>query len=537
MSILSALRTQTDSIDDLAALPQAMIMQMAQKKQIREDMIAPILARKAEMAEASARNQALKTQGQQPTVMEQLMQRNAVAEQKAPEQQTDVGIGQLPVNPAMFQEQSMAGGGIVAFADGGDIDDESEQDQDDYENSMISRILAGAASEKAANSGMVKKEEGFGISTKPAEGGTHAEFVARTASKYGLDPEYVNKIIAKETGGSKNPATAVSSAGAQGIMQLMPGTAKDMGVQDAFDPRQNIEGGVKYLALLEKKYGDPKLAAIAYNWGPGNTDKWLKAGADMAKLPKETQKYVATLAAGGAIRGYAAGDMVRASDSLVENESIIDPTTFEPRRFSFDDYMANLAEQRKQAKAGVADDKNLALLAAGLGMMGGTSPYAMANIGQGAMKGVEQYGTSKKLRAAEDAAISKAELGGLRAQELEEYRKERLKNAGANKDLDTFNTTLARINADPRVKSIEKQREKSMAEPGTPEYEFFDNSIEAIRDAYFKEAGIKNPRVRVQMPKAPAPKEKKPDFFDSVSNFFSPSSKGRIKLDEQGNPR
>jgi hypothetical protein len=121
MSILSALKTQTDSIDDLAALPQALIMQMAQKKQIREDMLAPILSRKAEMAEASARNQALKAQGQKPTVMEQLMQRNAVAEQPAPTEQTDVGIGQLPVNPGMFQEQSMAGGGIVAFEGGGGV--------------------------------------------------------------------------------------------------------------------------------------------------------------------------------------------------------------------------------------------------------------------------------------------------------------------------------------------------------------------------------------------------------------------------------
>jgi hypothetical protein len=121
MSILSALRTQTDSIDDLAALPQALIMQMAQKKQIREDMLAPILSRKAEMAEASARNQSLKAQGQKPTVMEQLMQRNAVAEQPAPVEQTDVGIGQLPVNPGMFQEKSMAGGGIVAFEEGGGV--------------------------------------------------------------------------------------------------------------------------------------------------------------------------------------------------------------------------------------------------------------------------------------------------------------------------------------------------------------------------------------------------------------------------------
>jgi len=80
MSILSAIKQQNSSIDDLAALPQAMIMQMAQKKQISEEMLAPILSRKAEMADAFARQNALKNAGQTPpTVMEQLMAQNAQA--------------------------------------------------------------------------------------------------------------------------------------------------------------------------------------------------------------------------------------------------------------------------------------------------------------------------------------------------------------------------------------------------------------------------------------------------------------------------
>jgi hypothetical protein len=530
MSILDALKTQTNSIDDLATLPQAMIMQMAQKGQIRQDMLAPILGRKAEMAEAVALTRALQGQGgQQPTVMEQIMQRNAEAEAPMPEAR-EMGVAQLPVREGMYQ--GMAGGGIVAFEDGGEVDNDEESEYYDNlaQESMIENILKNAQPSRSFGvKPQVSKEENAFMPK-----GSVKEYATKTAEKYGLDPSFVFKIMANETGGEKNPEKAVSSAGAQGIMQLMPGTAKDMGVKDSFDPIQNIEGGVKYLAMLTKKYDDPTIAAIAYNWGPGNTDKWLKSGADMSKLPKETRNYVAKLAGGGEVKGYATGKMVRATDSLDENEQIIDPTTFEPRRFSFDDYMADLERQRKESRAGVADDKNLALLAAGLGMMGGTSPYALSNIGAGGQKGVEQYALSKKMRAAEDAAISKAQLGGLRAQELEEYRKERLKAAAGNKDLDTFNTTLARINADPRIKSLEAQRQKSLADPGTPEYDYYDNAIEAVRDAYFKEAGIKNPRVRVQMPKAPVPKEKEPGFFDKIFGSKKPTSGGTIDFDNQG---
>ena len=531
MSILSALKTQTNSLDDLAALPQAMIMQMAQKGQIRDDMLAPILSRKAEMAEAVARTKALQTQGAQPTVMEQIMQRNAMAEAPAMEPR-GVGVAQLPVREDMYG-QGMAGGGIVAFEDGGEVDDDEESEYYDNlaQESMVESILKNAQPSKGVG---IKAPEGEANPFMPK--GSIKEYAAKTAEKYGLDPSFVFKIIANETGGAKNPEKAVSSAGAQGIMQLMPGTAKDMGVKDSFDPMQNIEGGVKYLALLNKKYDDPTLAAIAYNWGPGNTDKWLKAGADMNKLPKETRNYIAKLAGGGEVKGYARGDFVSAKDSLAEGEEIVDPITLEPRRFSFDDYMANLAEQRKALKAGAAEDKNLALLAAGLGMMGGTSPYALSNIGAGGQKGVEQYALAKKMRAAEEAAIGKAELGGLRAQELEEYRKERLKAAAGNKELDLYNTTLARINSDPRLKSLEKQREKSYAEPGTPEYEYFDNAIEAIRDAYFKEAGIKNPRVRVQMPKAPTPKVEEKSWWSNLFGGSKPSSGGTMKFNSKGEP-
>jgi len=118
MSILSALRTQSNSIDDLAKLPQAMIMQMAQKGQIREDMLAPILGRKAELAQAAANMRAMQQSDAKQTVMEQILSQNAMAE--APESARDMGVAQLPVREDMYSPQMMAGGGIVAFRDNPD---------------------------------------------------------------------------------------------------------------------------------------------------------------------------------------------------------------------------------------------------------------------------------------------------------------------------------------------------------------------------------------------------------------------------------
>jgi soluble lytic murein transglycosylase-like protein len=92
--------------------------------------------------------------------------------------------------------------------------------------------------------------------------------VIREASlESGVDEAFIRAIIQAES--AFNPR-AMSLKGAQGLMQLMPGTANDMGVLDAFDPAQNIRGGARYLGLLLRNFnGDQRLAAAAYNAGPG----------------------------------------------------------------------------------------------------------------------------------------------------------------------------------------------------------------------------------------------------------------------------
>lgn len=117
MSILSAIKAQSGTLTDLAKLPQALIMQMAQKGQIAQDMVMPILSKKAEMVEAARAMQNAQQQGGVPptTVLEQIMQQNAMAEQPAPER----GIETL--DTGRMNPEQYAGGGIVSFEHGGEV--------------------------------------------------------------------------------------------------------------------------------------------------------------------------------------------------------------------------------------------------------------------------------------------------------------------------------------------------------------------------------------------------------------------------------
>lgn len=115
--------------------------------------------------------------------------------------------------------------------------------------------------------------------------GKYDSIISKMSDKYNVPFDLIKRVINTES--NFNPS-AVSGSGATGLMQLMPATAKWLGVENSFNPIQNIEGGVKYLSNLMKRYdGKLELVLAGYNAGPGNVDKYKG-------IPpfKETQNYV-----------------------------------------------------------------------------------------------------------------------------------------------------------------------------------------------------------------------------------------------------
>jgi hypothetical protein len=112
----------------------------------------------------------------------------------------------------------------------------------------------------------------------------YSDLIEQAGRQYNVDPKLLSLMLSTESGGDPS---AVSKKGATGLLQLMPGTARDMGVTDPRDPAQNIMAGAKYLSQQLDKYRDPSVALAAYNAGPGAVDQH----GGIPPYP-ETQNYV-----------------------------------------------------------------------------------------------------------------------------------------------------------------------------------------------------------------------------------------------------
>ena len=123
-----------------------------------------------------------------------------------------------------------------------------------------------------------------GVPVLPALSQPFMEAIAAAAERHGLDPKLLHALVIVESGYRSD---AVSSAGAGGLTQLMPGTAADLAVRNRFDPVENLNGGADYLARQLLRFGDVRLAFAAYNAGPDRV-------ARLGRIPDiaETQAYV-----------------------------------------------------------------------------------------------------------------------------------------------------------------------------------------------------------------------------------------------------
>lgn len=137
--------------------------------------------------------------------------------------------------------------------------------------------------------------------------------IFRAGERYGVDPRFIHAVIWQE---SKYKVQAKSHAGAQGLMQLMPGTARRFGCNDAYDTAANIEAGTKYLRFLLQRFnGNISLALAGYNAGEGSVDKY-----NGVPPYNETQNYVRIITTryGKTFHPVLAPDQARVEFRLVQ---------------------------------------------------------------------------------------------------------------------------------------------------------------------------------------------------------------------------
>jgi hypothetical protein len=217
-----------------------------------------------------------------------------------------------------------------------------------------------------------------------------------------------------ESGGNQD---AVSKAGARGVMQLMPGTMKDPGFgvptlaelrsKGLSDEEANRQVGQKYLDAMYRKYGDEATALAAYNWGPGNVDKWLKKGGDPKQLPAETRKYISNILGGKASPKMPERDIDTAEGRASSREDIFEDLQ---RRFGRTEKEQDVENQRMARAEEMAspeyyeaqrkDSMWETLASIGFNMASSKSPYLLQAVGEAAAAAMPGARADKKERKA-----------------------------------------------------------------------------------------------------------------------------------------
>ena len=368
MSILSAIRQQSSSIDDLAKLPQAMIMQMAQKKQIATEMVAPILARKAEMIDAAAKSKAMQGGVPQTSVMEQIMAQNSAAEQpqQMPQQMPtmeNAGVAQLPVPERMY-----AGGGIVAF-------------QNNLNQPVSTNMPTTELSEEDKR--YLEENEYLQRSRGLAD-------IVRQAGQVFTNPGYVGekvigaaKRFANETPEEQARRFRTASQARTGEIPMFAGTDLTTKGKMVAEGRMKPNESVTDVMQKERRFANltpTQLDDIARGQGVFPEGSPALPGGDSE------------------VRVAKSGNVYTTKDKPPVKIEPPKPTQAEktPEEPLYSKYEKMLMDEREAAKGSREEAKYARLLEASLGMLGGESPYAFVNIGKGAAPALKGYGEDLK---------------------------------------------------------------------------------------------------------------------------------------------
>jgi hypothetical protein len=560
MSILSALsenRHEKKNLADLAKLPQALIMQMGQRKELTQEEVAMVISKKAEAIESAARQKALEQGGgQMPSVIEQDMMKIAQAENPAPLQQMmpqqmaqqqmpqgpeDVGIAQNPVPP-----MQMAGGGIIAFDEGGDVDVDPEDDykdlidqaNEDATNDEIFGIIAAMEDSRTDNAGVgIRTGENKNITQDTRErakqvtnedqarkynvgnlrpsGFTYPGQVGLSKGKFAMfdSPESGINALNQDIGiklnrGLDTPTKFISvyapASDNNDVKAYSSNVAKMLGI----GPNDRIPNTPEARQILAKaiirQEGADKATAAFAQGGIAHFDiggEIDTAGAELDALRSGTKTLEEELMRGGSRGGEKSPELKAAYENalalrrqkeaeyealmnkagvnkpsfypqsslstkrpeanpIVKREAtgaspVIKPTVtvppvipdelrnaqiappqnkppaqdLTPREKAEEEtfnFMKYIQDRQARTDKAAENDKNIALLSAGLGILGGTSPYAFENIGKGAQMGVQQLGQLQKLRASQDIAGDKMLGTAYNAQTLNKIRRDQL---------------------------------------------------------------------------------------------------------------
>ena len=365
MSILDALKQmkqQTGSLDELASLPHAMIIQMARTGQISKEQVLPIFNRKEELANASANTQATQQSANPPTVLEKIL----AAPQMQPQQMADAGVAQLPIREDMYDEQRMAGGGIVAFQNNPDQPVSEDMPTTDETNPYLRRSQgvyeAGRQLFNPRNYNPFAKVGDLYQAYQQNIGQPFAGAVNR----------FVNEPVGQQADRFRQASEARQNIGKR--MAGVPTTAEEA---RRLAPAEKIVGNEQAL------YDAERLAKES-----GRTSMPTVGQQGQVIAPDDGSKKQKVAAAGANVASQEAGTS------------------------AIDEYAKILRQQGEDATKARQEAKYMRLLEAGLGIMGGTSPYALTNVGQGATAAAKGYAEDIKGLRAEERERAKT-LGAL----------------------------------------------------------------------------------------------------------------------------